>query len=164
MKKIIFAAVLFCTAVLTAAEVPLYPVAKKQTPATCAAWEENGGMYRIAFKLPADTEADFGIVNVYIFADNDRTTGRKNMGNEYFLDVTKSMVSTYSADGKGTLHRKAVTAVRDGEWYILSFSKNLAPDTPLKEFEIVFADKKGKRDRVNLRGNALEKAVLPAVK
>ena len=87
-------------------------------------------MYRIAFKLPADTEADFGIVNVYIFADNDRTTGRKNMGNEYFLDVTKSMVSTYSADGKGTLHRKAVTAVRDGEWYILSFSKNLAPDTP----------------------------------
>ena len=121
-------------------------------------------MYRIAFKLPADTEADFGIVNVYIFADNDRTTGRKNMGNEYFLDVTKSMVSTYSADGKGTLHRKAVTAVRDGEWYILSFSKNLAPDTPLKEFEIVFADKKGKRDRVNLRGNALEKAVLPAVK
>ena len=162
MKKIISCIALIAAVVASAAEVPLYPAVKKNTPVQMAAFENSDGTYRLAFKLASGTAEDFALGGVYVFADEERSTGRKNIGNEYFLDVTKKTVSTYSADGKGKLHRKAVSADRVGDWYILSFSDKLASETVLKEFEIVFNVGK-KSDRIVLRGVAPEKVGFPTV-
>ena len=59
----------------------------------------------IVYPVAPDAPADFAINSIYIFADQDRNTGRKGIGNEYYFDITKAMISTYAADGKGTLHR-----------------------------------------------------------
>ena len=88
MKKFITIALAATgTFLLSGMELPLYPAAKKNTPVIQAAFENNGNFYRLAFKLAPGTGNDFSINSVYVFTDNDRNTGRKGIGNEYFLDV-----------------------------------------------------------------------------
>lgn len=164
MKKFITIALAATgTFLLSGMDLPLYPAAKKNTPVIQAAFENNGDFYRLAFKLAPGTGNDFSINSVYVFTDNDRNTGRKGIGNEYFLDVKKAMVSTYNADGKGKLHRKALSTVRSGQWYFLKFSSGLNPENPLKDFEIVF-NVNNKSDRVIFRGDSPAKDDVPADK
>ena len=166
MKKSILTALLLSVAALSSsgAEIKLFNVAKKSTPVTQAAFMQDDTNCRLIFKVAPETPADFTINNIYLFVDNDRTTGRKGIGNEYYFDIAKKMISTYAADGKGTLHRKAITVSRDGQWYILTFPAKLSADTVLKEFEAVFHCAGKKSDRVILRGNAAETAEFPADK
>ena len=163
MKKLLFSAVIFSAMLISAAEVPLFPAEKKSTQVTHAAVETAGDNHKIAFKLASGTAEDFAIGSIYVFVDQDPKTGRKGIGNEYFIDIAKAMISSYAADGKGTLHRKAVSAKRSGDWYILSVSSKFIPADALKEFEMVF-NVKNKRDRIVLRGIATEKVQIPADK
>ena len=112
MKKLLFSAVIFSAMLISAAEVPLFPAGKKSTQVTHAAVESAGDNHKIAFKLASGTAEDFAIGSIYVFVDQDPKTGRKGIGNEYFIDIAKAMISSYAADGKGTLHRKAVSAKR----------------------------------------------------
>lgn len=146
---------------LLAAEVTVYNTAKKSTPVTAVMLDNSGEDYILGFKVAPETPEDFAVGAVYIFVDTDRNTGRKGMGNEYFLDVKKMMVSTYTADGQGTLHRKAVSAKREGQWYMLVFSKKLAPAMPINECEVVF-NVGTLRDRAVLRGTGNGKETFPA--
>ena len=119
MKKFAFICAVFLSAVVFAAEVPFFAAAPK-SPVLGVSFAEKGDTLALAFKLPDNTANDFSLINIYLFADSDRNTGRKNMGNEYYFDIPKAMISTYAADGKGTLHRNALNHFRSGEWYIIT--------------------------------------------
>ena len=166
MKKFILTAVLLTITAWSSygMEIKLFNAVKKTSPVKQTAFTADGEICRLLFRLAPDAPADFAINSIYIFADQDRNTGRKGIGNEYYFDLTKAMISTYTADGKGTLHRKAVTAQRDGEWYTVTFPAKLCAGNPLQEFEVVFHTTKGKSDRSILRGNAAETIELPAAK
>ena len=146
--------------ILWAAEAPFFPA--KNAIVTGASLVEKGDTLALAFKVPANTPDDFSLVNIYLFADSDRSTGRKGMGNEYYFDIPKGMISTYAADGKGTLHRNALNQFRLGEWYIITFDKSLTAATPLKEFEIIF-NGMGKRNVLAMRGKAPKVENLPEI-
>ena len=166
MKKSILTALLLSITALSsfAAEIKLFNAAKKSTPVTQAACMQDGANYLLIFKVAPETPADFAIHNIYIFVDNDRNTGRKGIGNEYYFDIAKKMISSYAADGKGTLHRKAITVLRDGQWYILKVPAKLFDGNKLNEFEMVFNTGGKKSDRIVLRGNAAESADFTAEK
>ena len=160
MKKVVSLCAALAAVVSAAAEVPVFPVVKSTTPVVSAALKDEGDHLLFLFRLAPDAGEKFAVSNVYVYVDNDVKTGRKGIGNEYFIDVPKGMVSGYAADGKGTLHRKAVTASRRGEWYILSVDKKSTAANPFTECEIVFAAG-GKKDRIKMRGNAPAKADFP---
>ena len=140
-----------------AAEGVFYPLNKKNSPILGAALASKGDTLAFLFKLSADAN-NLTFANIYVFADNDRSTGRKNMGNEYYFDIAKSMISTYAADGKGTLHRNAFSQFRSGQWYIITFDRGITAEKTLKDFEIIF-NAGGKRFQLKLtgKGDAAEK-------
>jgi hypothetical protein len=160
MKKSILMFLLLTFAALSsfAAEIKLFNAAKNTTAVKQAAFVSDGTDRRLIFKLSPEAPADFAINSIYVFVDNDRATGRKGIGNEYYFDIAKKMISSYTADGKGTLHRKAVTASRDGQWYILTIPAKFFAVKELDGFEIVFNIDGKKSDRIVLRGNAAETA------
>ena len=119
MKQLALVFAVIFAAVLSAVEAPLYPV--KGIAINGVSFVENGDTLAFVFKLPADAPQNFALTNIYLFADDKPDTGRKGMGNEYYFDITKAMISTYTADGKGTLHRNAISQFRSGEWYIITF-------------------------------------------
>jgi hypothetical protein len=145
---------------LWAADAPFFPA--KNAIVTGAALVEKGDTMALAFKLPDNSAGDFSLINIYLFADQDRNTGRKGMGNEYYFDIPKGMISTYDADGKGTLHRNALNQFLIGGWYIITFDKSLTAAAPIKEFEIIF-NGMGKRNVLSMRGKAPKMANLPEI-
>lgn len=156
--SLLTALVSFCT--VFAADGLVFSAAKSSAPVLGAAFAGKGDTLAFMVKLAPDAPADFTLANAYLFTDNDRNTGRKGLGNEYYFDVPKSMISSYEVNGKGTLHRNAISQFRMGQWYILTFDKMLTAGNPIKDFRIVFTAA-GKRTELNIKSTGGKKEVLP---
>ena len=123
MKKfIMFIAAMVMLTVTASPQLSLYLAQRNKSPIIGGAIVERPDATVLMFKLKADTAENFKINNLYIFLDDNAATGRKRIGNEYYCDIAKGQLSSYSADGTGKLHRRAVTAHRSGEWYYLIIS------------------------------------------
>ena len=160
MKRIIFIfAVCFAAMTLFAVDGQFF-TAKKGSPAEGAVLVRKNATLALAFKLAPDAPENFNLANIYMFTDSDRNTGRKGIGNEYYFDIAKGQMSSYAADGQGTLHRNALTVLRAGQWYIITFDESITAGNPIKEFEIIF-NGNGKRGVVNARGKGAGKVDVP---
>ena len=125
MKRIIFIfAVCFAAMTLFAVDGQFF-TAKKGSPAEGAVLVRKNATLALAFKLAPEAPENFNLVNIYMFTDSDRNTGRKGIGNEYYFDIAKGQMSSYAADGQGTLHRNALTVLRAGQWYIITFDESI---------------------------------------
>ena len=118
-KMLLFVCTLTVFTVMAAPMLDLYPAQKNRSVVVGGAMVERPDATVVLFQLKPGTSEDFKIENIYIYADENPATGRKGIGNEYYIDPTKQQVSSYSADGAGKLHRKAVNAYRAGDWYYL---------------------------------------------
>ncbi|MBQ6472921.1 MAG: hypothetical protein IJJ33_13135, partial [Victivallales bacterium] len=162
MRRFAFGAILFIGALLAVADkASLYKVVKETSPVRQAAFTQKDSTLFICLRLAPGTSKDFALRDIYLFTDDDLLTGRKGIGNEYYFDIGKSQVSSYAPDGRGTLNRNALSAVRVEEWYIVAFDASVTLHNPLQEFEIVFSVSDGTRDRVSLRGTSDEAVELP---
>ena len=162
MKKFLICSFLLIGMFVSAAvKAPAFAAAKKASPVLQAAFAKNGSTLCLCLRLKPETPADFSLSNIYLYTDEDRNTGRKGVGNEYYFDIPKSQISSYTKEGKGTLNRNALTIVRSGDWFIIAFDESVTLQNPLKEFEIVFATNSNARDRIVLRGTATEEIELP---
>ncbi len=120
MKKIIlFAAVFALFSVFAAPQLQLFPAQRNKSPIIGGAVVERPDATVLLFKLKPETPENFKLNNLYIHLDDNIATGRKKIGNEYYCDPAKGQLSSYSADGVGKLHRRAVTAHRVADWYYL---------------------------------------------
>jgi len=120
MKKfILFMAALTVLTAAAAPQLALFPAQRNKSSILGGAIVERPDATVLLFKLKPGTDEKFKINNLYIFLDDDAATGRKKIGNEYYCDIAKGQLSSYSADGIGKLHRRAVAAHRAGEWYYL---------------------------------------------
>ena len=163
MKLIkIFLAVMLCFAALFAEEVPFYKEKTNNSYVEGASFIETKDSLAIAFKLTQSAPCDFSLNNIYVFSDTNRNTGRKNLGNEYYLDIPKGQISSYATNGKGTLFRNALKEYKVDNYYIIVFDKSVTIANPLKEFEIIFNGAK-KRGNIILRGNTALKANMPPI-
>lgn len=117
-----FIAAMVMLTVTASPQLSLYLAQRNKSPIIGGAIVERPDATVLMFKLKADTAENFKINNLYIFLDDNAATGRKRIGNEYYCDIAKGQLSSYSADGTGKLHRRAVTAHRSGEWYYLIIS------------------------------------------
>lgn len=152
---------LACAGIALAVEkVPVFPAEKGSSAVQQIAFCQKGPALYLCFQLKSGTAKDFSLSNVYLFTDGDSKTGRKGIGNEYYFDIAKGMLSSYSPDGRGKLNRNALTEICAGDWYIIAFDESVTLENPIREFEIVFAAG-ALRDRAILRGEGKTKAELP---
>ena len=123
MKKLIlFAAMFVMLSAFAAPQLDLFPAKRNKSPIVGGAVVERPDATVLLFQLKPDTPESFKVGNLYVYLDDNIATGRKKIGNEYYCDPAKGQLSSYSADGVGKLHRRAVTFHRVGEWYYLIIS------------------------------------------
>jgi hypothetical protein len=158
----IFLAAMFGILTLAAGQVAFYKEKSNNKFVEGAAFVNTKEALALVFKLTKDAPQNFSLNNIYMYTDQDRKTGRKNLGNEYYFDIAKEQISAYAKNGKGSLFRNALKEVKKDNFYMVVFNKNVTTANPLKEFEIIFNGAK-KRGNIILRGNAPLKVEIPEI-
>ena len=158
----IFLAAMFGILTLAAGQVAFYKEKSNNKFVEGAAFVNTKDALALVFKLTKDAPQDFSLNNIYMYTDQDRKTGRKNLGNEYYFDIAKEQISAYAKNGKGSLFRNALKEVKKDNFYMVIFNENVTTANPLKEFEIIFNGAK-KRGNIILRGNAPLKVEIPEI-
>jgi hypothetical protein len=126
--------------------VPIYKQVKinSSVPVESVAFAKIAGTYHFVFKLRKDAPKDFTISAMYVYADNDRKTGRPGMGNDYYIVPPKTKLTTYAPSGKGSAAYKIVKTTKTDELLIVSIKADKFANKPLTKFKVTVATAKGK--------------------
>ena len=134
MKKFLISLLLLTVCILFAAPVQLYPPKKANKTIVGFALHRDKDFHWMLFKLAKDAPADVVIDCIYLNTDQDKNTGRKKVGNEYYIVPLKKGTTAYSKDGKERGFRRSTELFRLGDWIAIRIKSEVFKDNPLKEY------------------------------
>ena len=141
MKRFLTVLLTVAACCLFAAGIQLFPPTKANKVILGYALHKADNHHWMLFKLAKDAPADVFIDGVYIHADQDKNTGRKKVGNEYYLALKKHGATAYSKDGKETGVRRSAEVFRVGDWMLVRINAEVFKANPLTEYSLWWRNK-----------------------
>ena len=141
MKKFLISLLLLTVSILFAVPIQLYPPKKANKTIVGFALHRDKDFHWMLFKLAKDAPADVVIDSIYLNTDQDKNTGRKKVGNEYYIVPLKKGATAYSKDGKERGFRRSTELFRLGEWIAIRIKSEVFRDNPLKEYSFWWRNK-----------------------
>ena len=106
MKKFLTLSLALLAGCLIAAEIQLYPMSKPNKYISGFALYKDAQYYWFMFQLTPEAPQDLVIDCLYVNTDKDKNTGRKKVGNEYYVVAAKNSITSYTKEGKEIGGRK----------------------------------------------------------
>ena len=141
MKKFLTVLLMAAASCLFAAGVQLYPPKKANKLIEGFAMHKDGDFCWMLFKLTKDAPKELIIDSIYLDTDKDKNTGRKKVGNEYYIVPLKRSATAYSKDGKETGFRRSTEAFRLGDWMAIRIKAEVFKDNMPVEYSFWWRNK-----------------------